>query len=320
MNFSVQKINQEGLNIFRLVDPQSNTSAEILPAYGALLHGFTISTDSGPVNVIDHYTSKTDIESTLGTSFKSSKLSPFVCRIPEGKYEWQGESYEFANKFLDGSAIHGLLYNKPFSVIEEYCNEKQASLRMKYQYKKDDGGYPFNYVCEVVYTLHPESVLQVETIVHNLSDTPIPMADGWHPYFSLGDTINEYELQFASEAMVEFDSKLIPTGKLIAEPRFKNGIVLGELFLDNCFELSMEEGLPVCVLHNPRNHLSLLFYTNSNYPYLQIYTPDHRKSIAIENLSSAPDSFNNGMGIKVLMPRSTETFNVWYKLQTNKLD
>jgi aldose 1-epimerase len=317
MNFSVQKINKEDLLIYRLTDHQLNTYVEVLPAYGALLHGFSIQTPEGSVNVIDHYTDKTDAETNLGTSFKSSKLSPFVCRIPNGKYEWQGEELEFKQKFMDGSAIHGLLYNKSFNIVEDYCNEKQAALRLKYQYKKEDPGYPYNYVCEVVYTLHAESVLQIESIVYNLSETPIPLSDGWHPYFSLGNTINEYELQFSSEAMLEFDEKLIPTGNLIAEPRFHQGITIGDTFLDNCFELSMEEGLPVCILHNPKNNLSLLIYTNSNYPYLQIYTPDHRKSIAIENLSSAPDAFNNGMGIKVLMPRATETFNVWYKLQVN---
>lgn len=317
MNFSVQKINNNGLTIYRLIDHQTNSFAEVLPDYGALLHGFSIQTTEGAINVIDHYNSKEEAEAQVSTSYKSSKLSPFVCRIPEGKYEWLGEELEFKNKFMDGSAIHGLLYNKSFNVVEDYCNDSLASLRMKYQYKKEDAGYPFNYVCEVVYTLHPESVLQIETIAYNLSETPIPMADGWHPYFTLGDNINDYELQFSSEAMLEFDENLVPTGKLMAEPRFHQGIILGDTFLDNCFELSIEEGLPVCILHNPKNQLSLLFYTNTNYPYLQIYTPDHRKSIAIENLSSAPNAFNNGMGIKVLMPRSTETFNVWYKLQVN---
>lgn len=317
MNFSIQHIEKDGLSLIRLTDPQRNCFAEILPAYGALLHSFCINTAAGTINIIDNYANKDEVEKQLSSSFKSSKLSPFVCRIPAGKYEWQGEELEFKQKFIDDSAIHGLLYNKPFRIVDEYYNEKQASLRLKYQYKKDDPGFPFNYACEVVYTLHPESVLQIETILYNLSETPIPMSDGWHPYFTLGDTINDYELQFASETLVEFDQHLIPTGNLLPETRFQQGVILEDLFLDNCFQLSFEEGRPVCILHNPKNHLSLLIYTNENYPYLQIYTPDHRKSIAIENLSSAPDAFNNGMGIKVMMPRSTATFNVWYKLQVN---
>lgn len=317
MNFSIQRIKEEGLSIIRLTDQLNNTIVDILPAYGALLHGFSIATPNGPINIIDHYANDEEVESTLNRSYKSSKLSPFVCRIPEGKYEWDGKKHEFATKFFDGSAIHGLLFNKAFKVSDEFSDDQQASVRVKYHYKKEDPGYPFEYTCEVMYTLLPNNVLQVETTVLNLSDEAIPIADGWHPYFTLGNSINDYELQMASDAMLEFDEKLIPTGKHLFEPSFTNSKVLSDRFLDNCFLLQVTPEEPVCILRNPINGLNLSFYTNSNYPYLQIYTPDHRKSIAIENLSSAPDSFNNGMGLKVLEPRHSETFNVWYKVSVD---
>jgi aldose 1-epimerase len=47
---------------------------------------------------------------------------------------------------------------------------------------------------------------------------------------------------------------------------------------------------------------------------LQIYTPEDRKSIAIENLSSAPDAFNNGMGLLVLEPGETKMFTTTYQI------
>jgi aldose 1-epimerase len=156
--------------------------------------------------------------------------------------------------------------------------------------------------------------LQVETTILNLEEFDIPIADGWHPYFTLGGTVNDYELQFMSGTMLEFNDKLIPTGKYIAEPSFNSPSRLGTRQLDNCFMLQVQEGLPCCVLRNPQNRLTLSFYTDTGYSYLQIYTPDHRKSIAIENLSGAPDCFNNGMGLMLLPPRRSETFHVWYQL------
>lgn len=317
MNFSIQRIHEEGLSIIRLNNLLNNSYADILPSHGALLHGFSIASPNGTINIIDHYANETDLESTLNRSYKSSKLSPFVCRIPDGKYEWGGKQYEFTTRFMDGSAIHGLLFNKSFKVSDEFADDQRASVRLKYHYKKEDAGYPYEYTCEVLYTLLPENTLQVETTLLNLSDETIPMADGWHPYFTLGNSINDYELQIASDAMLEFDEKLIPTGKKIYEPSFANTNILGDRFLDNCFQLQVEPEAPVCVLRNPLNGIRLSFYTNSNYPYLQIYTPDHRKSIAIENLSSAPDSFNNGMGLKAIAPRHSETFNVWYKVHVD---
>jgi len=313
MNFSIERLEENGLSLIRLKDAVTRTEVDILPAYGALLHAFRVPVDGKPFNIIDNYSSKTEVEDILAKSFKSSKLSPFVCRIPEGKYEWLGNEYEISTKFFDGSAIHGLLYDKNFLVGDEYVSDEIASIRLKYHYKKNDPGYPFDYTCEVVYMLHPGGVLQVETTILNLDNHTIPLADGWHPYFTLGSKIDGYEMQFASESMLEFDERLIPTEKIINDPSFKEPALIKDRKFDNCFLLLVEEGQPCCVMHNPENGLSLTFFVNNNYPYLQIYTPDHRNSIAIENLSGAPDCFNNGMGLKSLLPRHSETFNVWYK-------
>ncbi len=314
MSFSIDRYNGHGLSLVRLQDKATETTISILPGYGASLHGFEVPLNGSSYNIIDHYNSLEELEKTLALSYKSSKLSPFACRIPEGKYRFDDREFEFVTKFKDGNAIHGLLYNKAFHVVDEFADEQKAALKLRYHYKKEDAGYPFDYVCEVQYILHPNRVLQVETTLLNLGEVFIPVVDGWHPYFQLGDTVNEYELQFSSDSMLEFDDKLIPTGKMIYDPSFVHPAKLGNRSLDNCFLLQVQEGTPCCVLHNPNNHLTLSFYTNPRYSYLQIYTPDHRKSIAIENLSGAPDSFNNGMGLVRMAPRQSLSFNVWYQL------
>jgi aldose 1-epimerase len=314
MSFSISRVTENDLSLVRLQDNATNTIISVLPGYGALLHSFEIPLQGSQYNIIDNYSGKEDIQKNLELSYKSSKLSPFVCRIPGGKYELEGQEFEISKKFIDGSAIHGLLYNKPFKILSEFADDHKAALTLRYHYKEDDPGYPFNYVCEVRYTLHTLQRLQVETTILNLEDFDIPIADGWHPYFTLGGTVNDYELQFMSGTMLEFNDKLIPTGKYIAEPTFNSPSRLGTRQLDNCFMLQVQEGLPCCVLRNPQNRLTLSFYTDTGYSYLQIYTPDHRKSIAIENLSGAPDCFNNGMGLMLLPPRRSETFHVWYQL------
>jgi aldose 1-epimerase len=314
MSFSISRVTENDLSLVRLQDNATNTIITVLPDYGALLHGFEIPLQGSQYNIIDNYSSKEDLQKNLELSYKSSKLSPFVCRIPGGKYELEGQEFEISKKFIDGSAIHGLLYDKPFKILSEFADDHKASLTLRYHYKEDDPGYPFNYVCEVRYTLHTLQRLQVETTILNLEEFDIPMADGWHPYFTLGGTVNDYELQFMSGTMLEFNDKLIPTGKYIAEPTFNSPSRLGTRQLDNCFMLQVQEGLPCCVLRNPQNRLTLSFYTDTGYSYLQIYTPDHRKSIAIENLSGAPDCFNNGMGLMLLPPRRSETFHIWYQL------
>ena len=66
------------------------------------------------------------------------------------------------------------------------------------------------------------------------------MQDGWHPYFTLGDTVDELQLEFQSDEMVEFDSELIPTNNLIPYVEFNSLKKIGNTFFDNCFTLDME--------------------------------------------------------------------------------
>ena len=42
----------------------------------------------------------------------------------------------------------------------------------------------------------------------------IPMADGWHPYFSLEGEVNEWLLSFRSRKKLAFNEKLIPLGHI----------------------------------------------------------------------------------------------------------
>jgi len=314
MNFTIQSEQANGFDLLRLTDHVHMNDVAILPEFGCMLHEWNIETPQGKLNVIDQYADREIALRELGLSYKSAKLSPFACRIPEGKYEWDEKSYSFGQRFIDGSSIHGLLYNKPFKIADQYANDHMALLRLRYHFNREDPGYPFEYACEVIYTLLPDRKLRIETKIENLDAQAIPIADGWHPYFILGGTINDYELQFASETMLEFNEQLIPTGKYVYEPSFRKAMKIGDRFIDNCFILQKSGEEPVCKLKNPESRISIAFFTDSNYPFLQIYTPDHRRSIAIENLSGAPNCFNNGMGLIKLEPQQSQSFQVTYQV------
>jgi aldose 1-epimerase len=314
MSFKTFISERNGIRLINLTDENSNILVSVIPGYGAMLDAFTIKTKNGPFNVIDNYSNIEDLEKNLAMSFKSSKLSPFVCRIQDGKYLYEGEEFEFPGKFIDGSAIHGLLYNKAFAIVDQFADEQQANVSLKYNYKEEDDGYPFSYRCEVRYTLLPQNVLQIQTTIINLDDLPIPLADGWHPYFKLGGKINDWLLYFNAKAMLEFDEKLIPNGHLLPYNEFMEEKPIGSLQLDNCFLLNIDESYAACTLRTASGGLQVSFFPDATYPYLQIYTPPHRESIAIENLSAAPDAFNNGMGLLMLPARHTHTFTVHYQL------
>ncbi|GAC1448785.1 MAG: aldose 1-epimerase [Chitinophagaceae bacterium] len=314
MEFSIFSNTENGLARVVLTDPASRTQVIILPEYGAMLHAFIVQTKNGMHNIIDSYKDAEEIKKELCISYKSSKLSPFACRIPEGKYRYDGHEFELENKFMDGTAIHGLLYNKVFKKADIFYDEHRASASFKYNYKAEDNGYPFNYSCEVRYTLLPKITLQVQTTIINLDDLAIPVMDGWHPYFTLGGRVNDWLLYFGSDTMVEFDEKLVPTGRLLPYHEFNTARPVADTMLDNCFLLNGNEGYAACTLRNDNAGLQLNLFPDASYPYLQIYTPGHRKSIALENLSAAPNAFNNNMGLLMLQPRYIHTFTVHYQV------
>lgn len=315
MKFSIRRTTEKDLQLVTIKDESNGTEVSLLPDFGATLHAFRFRQQNGDfLNIIDNYKDLSELRRDLARSFKGPKLSPFPCRIPDGKYSFDNREYQFRNLFPDGTAIHGLVYNKPFTIQEELADESTGMVSMDYFYKKDDAGYPFNYSCQVRYILHADSLLEVVTTVTNLDETPIPMADGWHPYFRLGGKVNDWVLQFHATAIVDFDDRLVPTGHLSQYDVFMTPRQLGDSFLDNCFALKPDIVSAACEIYNPANGLRVSFFPDPTYPYLQIYTPSTRDSIAIENLSGAPDCFNNKMGLLILPPGHSQIFTVRYKV------
>jgi len=312
--FSIHKKNESGFDKIILKNDVTNNYAAVIPACGAILHEFVVEDNNEKTNVIDSYHSLDEFKNEVEKGFKGCKLSPFVCRMNQGKYRFGENEYTVQKHLMGNHAIHGLLYDRPFSVESETANATEASVTMKYEYRAEDPGYPFNYDCIVTWQLEAENKLTVITECINKDEGLIPMQDGWHPYFKLGDTINDLDVEFQGKQMVEFNTELLPTGNLVDYTRFSGIEKLGDRFLDNCFTLDTQECQPLCVLRNSEKKIEVQFFPDESYPFLQIYTPPHRKSIAIENLSGAPDGFNNAIGVVTLEPGQSALFKTSYKI------
>lgn len=318
MFYISQKVDN-GFDIVILKDMSTNTLVEIVPSCGAILHSFSVDHDNETVNVIQSYNNVIEFrEQAEELGFLGCKLSPFVCRMKDGTYTFADKKYHI-DKFYSGShALHGLLYNVPFTVSNQFADETMAFVEMSYSYNKMDEGYPFCYDCIVTYKVEKDNNLIINTKVINRSNGLIPIQDGWHPYFTLGDKIDDLQLEFQSKEIIEFDDELLPTGKYSPYQEFGSLKSIKETTLDNCFTLNFRECQPMCVLRNPKKKIEVQIFPDQTYPFLQLYTPSHRNSIAIENLSSAPDAFNNKIGLKILNAGESVTFTTQYKI--NLLD
>ncbi len=231
--------------------------------------------------------------------FKSGKMSPFSCRLEMGQYQHLDQQYTIQKFYLGEHALHGIQYDALYTIESTQVASDSASVLLVHHYQGTDKGYPFPYTIHLEWIFKINNIVTVKTTIMNQHDQAIPIMDGWHPYFTLGAKVNEYKLQFKNKGRIEYNQYLLPTGKIIEDNTFNESSKISELHLDDCWLI--DEQSPSCTIQYENE--KIIVSPESNYPYLQIYTPDDRMSIAIENLSAAPNCFNNKMGLHILKPQ-----------------
>ena len=153
MNFSISQEVQEGLPLYRIRHNGSSTSVAVLPEYGASWHEWRGPLQGQELKLIDNYTSKEHIEKKFTLSYKSAKLSPFVCRLNESSYTWEGVQFKADRFILNGHAIHGLLYDVPHEVMIAEASAFMCECKFLYKYKGTHPGFPFAFDMNVRFRL-----------------------------------------------------------------------------------------------------------------------------------------------------------------------
>ena len=72
--------------------------------------------------------------------------------------------------------------------------------------------WPYAHTVEMSYRL-ADGVLEVATAIENLSDEPMPVSIGFHPYFQLTDSPrHEWQIAIAAKTRWVLDARKLPTG------------------------------------------------------------------------------------------------------------
>ena len=309
MSFTIDIQPHFDFKVIRITNNDSNVYLDIV-SKGGLLNSWVQPMGSEQFDVIDGNDLSMGWMDFESTGFKSAKMNPFCCRLNEGKYDHNASGYKIEKFYLQKHAIHGLLYDEVFEVEKTEMDDQSASVWLLYHYQKKDAGFPFDYQIKLKWTFWKDNKIVVETEITNNENFDIPMVDGWHPYFKIAESIDDCTLQFMNKGLLEYDAELIPTNEILPNHDYENGKILKEINLDNGFLVDANN--PTCVLENTK--YKVVITPDHNYTYLQIYTPPHRKSIAIENLSGAPDCFNNKMGLHIMQPHEIWILNTQYQL------
>lgn len=286
----------------KLLDTRTGSHLAIVPSFGANVLSLELHHQNRTsFAVIDGY----EEESTLvqHSGYKSSKLMPFPNRINSGQYTWNNKAYQLPiNKLDHQHAMHGLVYKAPFELIEVIEEERQIVAIFAYHFLGNVEGYPFPFYATLAYAFSGNEMV-CTTTVENIGKSAIPFGDGWHPYLTLGMAIDNCELMLPSVVQLAVNERMIPTGEEQPFSDFEQWQIIGNRHFDLGLRC-LQKGTNVVSLRRPNDSAMLQLWQNEAYPYLQVYTPPHRKSIAIEPMSCSADAFNNGNGLKVLAPKA----------------
>ncbi len=242
---------------------------------------------------------------TYKDTYASSILFPFANRIKDGTYAFNGKNFSLPiNEPDKNNALHGLVFNKTFEVIEEKTTETEATITLLYQEKNRVLGFPYTYAIQLKYILKANG-LSLQLTVKNTDDKVFPFTTGWHPYF-YSNNLNKSSLSFKSSTQLLVNERCITTSSTTVTNT--ENFELKDKQLDDCFVLSNNN-----VTFNTPNY-SLLINSTSEKSFLQLYTPPKKNTIAIEPTTGVSDSFNNNMGLETLAPNKTYQVNWNLKL------
>ncbi len=285
--------------------------ATILPQYGGMLNSLKHLSARGSTEVIYGYPDTDSIANFIWKDFRNVKLSPFPNRIKDGKYSYAGEDYQLEVTMpAESHAIHGFLLDRPFHV----AYQSETELVLHYIYNGKTQGFPFPYQIELSYEL-VDNELTCETTIINMGKEALPIGDGFHPYFQIGDSINELFFQLPKVELLEIDDRMIPSGEKGSFDNFNKRAKIGNTELDSCFLIKQAPGKASTFLSDGELTLELWQETGDGlYNYLQVYTPPHRKCIALEPMTCPPDALNSKEALIELIPDGEVTFAFGIKL------
>lgn len=248
-------------------------------------------------------------------------LFPFPNRLGAGELTFGGKQYRLPlNDSAKANAIHGFSPRNPWRVLESGGGPDSAFVTGQFRPTVDVAGggdlWPGDGSLTLTYRLSAGG-LRVEAVVANHGPDPFPFGFGYHPYFRIptrpDDTADAWELFSAAAVEWETDGG-VPTGKRLpvpAELDFQTPRPLGATTLDHLFTdvrpagTLFRDGLRrVAFLRaagdpQPGSHRlrdfrasegTVEIWTAAEFRELVLFTPVHRKAVAIEPYTCATDA------------------------------
>jgi aldose 1-epimerase len=202
-----------------LADRQTDTVVKVVPSVGNMAVEMRVRGH----NVLRYqHASLDDFRARPGQT-GIPFMGPWINRLDEQAFYANGRRHSFDMSLgnIRGEVpIHGFLTTTDrWRVTTLAATADAAAVTSRLDvYKQPDWmrQWPYAHTVEITYRL-AEGVLEVATSIANLSDEPMPLSIGFHPYFQLTDSPrDEWSISVGAKTRWLFDSRKLPTG--VTEP------------------------------------------------------------------------------------------------------
>lgn len=208
-------------------------------------------------------------------------LVPFSNRVRDGRFAFVGRDVAMARNVPGQAHVeHGHGWQAPWRI------SAQTRTSMTIVYRHDLGDWPWRYEAQQRFALDNEG-LTVDISTVNLSDTPMPIGLGLHPYFP---RTARTRLTGNVMQMWATDDEVMPTTltDVPAELRLARGLAVNSVALDNCFT-----GWSGSVrVEWPERCAALTMTATAPLSFLVVYTPPDEPYFCAEPVSNCTDAFN----------------------------
>lgn len=296
--------------MFKINHHKNNHSVEIKSeTHGVYAHLHLNEGASLQQLTLNHIPLIADLEPlTYKSTYASAILFPFANRIEDGTYKFERKTYQLqTNNKDENNALHGLVYNKTFSIKTQSANEDSAQVVVDYDYNEPEPGFPFPFSIQITYRFTRDR-LDLEVVVKNNSEVTFPFTIGWHPYF-ISENLDKSDLKFKSHLKLKHGDRNI--GLNLQEIKPTNNLNLKAITLDDCWKLNNSD----VTFETPKYKLDIM--ASESNSFLQVYTPPKKNTIAIEPTTGVSNSFNNSIGLKVLEPKAAYKITWNLKVHSN---
>jgi len=205
---------QEG-DVVRLEDAKTQTVVSVMPSRGN--NAFDMKVKGKKVLQFP-FNSAADFKrrgSMSGVPF----LGPWANRLEEMAFYANGKKYQLnagLGNVRGPVPMHGYLLTAPWQVVEVKADQDAAWVTSRLEvYRQPDwmAQFPFAHTIEMTHRLK-DGALEVALKLNNLSNAPMPVAVGFHPYFQVNDAPrDDWTFSIGAKTHWITNRQVLPTGE-----------------------------------------------------------------------------------------------------------